>query len=225
MKRRDSITLPGYLSVAGTADRLRLAPRSVRDLIYAGRLPSARLGRRHFLKISDVEAERRRRLGLPLPERRPSSRRRKVLAQHRHQRATSLATGGDLSAKTVSSARQPRSEARRERAAERAAQLERWLHSGNQPALPSLPFTTFDVGAQAVACGVCRRVVRPGGRMVEASATDGRSSARLCLTCARRAMLAWSDARRREATAARRLAEELGALAPLVPLLESANAA
>ena len=49
------------------ADRLRLAPRSVRDLIYTGRLPSARLGRRHFLRIPDVEAERRRRLGLPLP--------------------------------------------------------------------------------------------------------------------------------------------------------------
>src|SRR5438105_15227231 len=76
MKTRNSIALPGYLTVAGAADRLRLAPRSVRDLVYTGRMPSARLGRRHFLRVPDVEAERRRRLGLPLPPARPVARRR-----------------------------------------------------------------------------------------------------------------------------------------------------
>src|SRR5436853_595844 len=67
IKKSTVIELPGYVTVAGAADQLRLAARSVRDLIYTGRLPSARLGRRHFLRIPDVEAERRRRLGLPLP--------------------------------------------------------------------------------------------------------------------------------------------------------------
>src|SRR5947199_2992735 len=68
MKTRTVVELPGYITVSAAAERLRLAPRSVRDLVYAGRLASARLGRRHFLRVPDVEAERRRRLGLPLPK-------------------------------------------------------------------------------------------------------------------------------------------------------------
>src|SRR5439155_25093699 len=75
MKTRTVVELPGYVTVAVAAERLRLAPRSVRDLVYAGRMPSARLGRRHFLRVPDVETERRRRLGLPLPQPRRVSRR------------------------------------------------------------------------------------------------------------------------------------------------------
>jgi hypothetical protein len=59
--------------------------------------------------------------------------------------------------------------------------------------------------------------------MLDAAAADGRPAARLCLTCARRAVLAWSDSRRREAIAARRLAQELGTT--YAPLLEPAGAA
>ena len=67
---RVAAVLPGYASVARAAEVLHLAPRSVRDLIYAGRLPSARIGRLHYVRASDLEAERRRRLGLRLPARR-----------------------------------------------------------------------------------------------------------------------------------------------------------
>ncbi|HEV8637843.1 MAG TPA: hypothetical protein VG370_26795 [Chloroflexota bacterium] len=115
------------------------------------------------------------------------------------------------------------SEARRERAQQRADQLERWLRGGHGPAAPLLPFTTVDLGAESAACDACRRPVRAGGRMVDAGAADGRPAARLCLTCARRALLVWSDSRRREAVAARRLAQELGTT--YTPLLEPASAA
>src|SRR5215218_3327134 len=66
--------LPGYSSVAHAAEVLHLAPRSVRDLIYSGRLASVRIGRLHFIRGTELERERRRRLGLPLP--RPRSVRR-----------------------------------------------------------------------------------------------------------------------------------------------------
>src|SRR5437763_11573661 len=65
---RVAAVLPGYASVARAAEALHLAPRSVRDLIYAGRLPSLRIGRLHYVRASDLELERRRRLGLPLPQ-------------------------------------------------------------------------------------------------------------------------------------------------------------
>ena len=54
------------------------------------------------------------------------------------------------------------------------------------------------------------------------STREVRDAARLCLTCARRAALTWSDNRRREAVAARRLAQELGTT--YTPLLEPAAA-
>ncbi|MBV9580383.1 MAG: hypothetical protein JO057_17495 [Chloroflexi bacterium] len=57
--------LPGYASVARASEVLHLADRSVRDLIYRGRVPSLRVGRLHYIKTSDLEQERRRRLGLP----------------------------------------------------------------------------------------------------------------------------------------------------------------
>src|SRR5438034_2048596 len=115
MKNRITVQLPGYVTVAGAADRLRLAPRSVRDLIYIGRLPSARLGRRHILRIPDVEAERRRRLGLPLPPARTAARRRRALRPEPLARPTPpLATGeATIRPRAASSAS---SEARRARA-------------------------------------------------------------------------------------------------------------
>jgi hypothetical protein len=196
----------------------------VRDLIYTGRLPSTRLGRRHFLRIPDVEAERRRRLGLPLPQARPATRRRPVRRQQPDARPTPPLVGPEATA-PLRAARPVRSEVRRERAAERAAQLERWLRSGHGPGTPRLPFTTVDLGAESATCDACRRSVRAGGRMVDAGAADGRAAARLCLTCARRTLLAWSDSRRREAVAARRLAQELGTAIADTPPLEPASAA
>src|SRR5882762_4321039 len=100
MKKRIIVELPGYVTVAGAADRLRLAPRSVRDLIYTGRLPSARLGRRHFLRIPDVEAERRRRLGLPLPQARSATQRRPVRRQQPDARPTPPVVGPEATVPT-----------------------------------------------------------------------------------------------------------------------------
>lgn len=218
MKNHSDVALPGYVSVAGAAARLHLAPRSVRDLVYSGRLPSARLGRRHFLRILDVEAERRRRLGLPLPQ--AKSGVRHGPQPRRSPRSTPQRVTADTAA--FPHAGTARSAARRERAQQRATELERWLRSGHGAETPSLPFTTVDLEGEA-ACDACRRPVHAGGRMVDAAAADGRSAARLCLTCARRALLAWSDSRRREAVAARRLAQTLGST--YTPLLESSSAA
>jgi hypothetical protein len=218
MKTRTVVELSGFVTVAVAADRLRLAPRSVRDLVYTGRLASARLGRRHFLRVPDVEAERRRRLGLPLPQ----ARRPRAVRVRPNASPTPLHAAAE-SASRPRTTRAASLEARRARAQQRAAELERWLRSGHAVATPSLPFTTVDLGSTPAACDGCHRPVRAGGRMVDAAAADGRPAARLCLTCARRTMLAWSDARRREATAARRLAHELGAT--YTPLLEPATAA
>jgi len=207
VKTRTTIELPGFVTVAAAAERLKLAPRSVRDLIYAGRVPSARLGRRHFLRVPDVDTERRRRLGLPLPARRTAARR--------------LSSPGPTALRVNCVIRAPRptaSGARRERAEERAAQLERWLRA-HGPSTPGLPFEAVTLSA-AAACEACHRPVRAGGRMLEASAPQ---ASRLCLTCGRRTLLAWSDARRREAIAARQLAGELGTT--YTPLLEPATAA
>ena len=222
MKTRTVVELPGYVTVAVAADRLRLAPRSVRDLVYTGRLPSARLGRRHLLRVPDVEAERRRRLGLPLPPPRPAARRRRGTRRRPDAPPAPGWAGGPVPALPRAVDR-VRSEARRERARQRAAQLERWLRAGHGPAAPALPFATVDLGAGTAVCDACRRPVRAGGRMVDAGAADGRPAARLCLTCARRALLAWSDSRRREAVAARRLAQELGST--YAPPLGPASAA
>jgi hypothetical protein len=222
MQKRMGVELPGYVTVAGAAERLRLAPRSVRDLIYTGRVPSARLGHRHFLRVTDVELERRRRLGLPLPRVRASNGRR---ATRRGQSDRVFAPRTD-EAGTALPRRVPAqaaSQARRERARQRAAELERWLRSRHAPGTPRLPFTTVELDLQPAACDACHRPVRAGGRMVAADAVDGAPAARLCLTCARRALLAWSDARRREAVAARRMAHDLGTT--YTTLLESSSAA
>jgi hypothetical protein len=103
--------------------------------------------------------------------------------------------------------------ARRQRALERAELRDRWLRSGHRPAMPDLPFGLRQAGA-ALACGACGRTIRPGSRYVDARAAAGRPRTLLCLSCARRTLLEWSDERRREAVAARRLTSEL-AIAPL----------
>lgn len=200
---------------------MRLAPRSVRDLIYTGRIPSARLGRRHFLRIPDVEAERRRRLGVPLPQARRVARRRRMLDRQPDRPPTRRV--GDEAAVESRAARPVSSEARRERAQQRRDQLERWLRSGHGAGTPRLPFTLLSLGVESATCDACQRQVRAGGRMVDAGTADGQPAARLCLTCARRTLLGWSDSRRRESVAARRLAEELGTT--YRPLLEPARVA
>ncbi|MGE3908952.1 MAG: helix-turn-helix domain-containing protein [Chloroflexota bacterium] len=58
---RTAVGAPGFLSVNAAADRLGLKPRSVRYLIEHGRLGSQRLGRMHFVPVSQVEAYRRTR--------------------------------------------------------------------------------------------------------------------------------------------------------------------
>jgi hypothetical protein len=185
--------VPGFLTVAGAAEHLRLAPRSVRDLIYAGRLPSVRLGRVHFLSVADVEHERRRRLGLPLPARPSRPRRprqpRPVLAER--PAPTPRRASADQST-------------RAQRAAERAELLDRWLHA-HRAADPHLPFDIVMI-ADATTCAACHRQLRPGARAVTLNADAG---SQLCTTCGRRALLDWADERRREAIAARRLASDV----------------
>lgn len=228
--------LPGFVSVKGASDRLRLAPRSVRDLIYVGRLPSTRLGRRHYLRLGDVEAERRRRLGLPLPAPRvrritqaadaPAFARRPAEPVDESQGSVSVSVSRQhrshgASAPVPPEQRRAASLTRRRRAAQRADQFERWLRSGHRPVEPALPFGVVALSAPA-ACGACGRALRAGGHGVDVAPLDGRDAARLCLTCARRTLLAWSDERRREAHAARRLARDLGLVPTAAPPLSQA---
>jgi hypothetical protein len=191
-------TLPGYASVGRAAEVLHLAPRSVRSLIYAGRLPSLRVGRLHYIRSVDVEAERRRRLGLaPLETRRPAHRTR----------------GRDQ----VSRAERHRSdpEVRRQRAAERAELVKHWAlrHELFEPHVPAV---VREVEAP-IACAACGRQVRRG-RYVELTSEPGVTET-LCVTCARRALLEWADRRRLEAAAARRLSQSLGEPQPR-PMLQ-----
>jgi hypothetical protein len=171
---------------------LHLAPRSVRDLIYAGRLPSLRVGRLHYIKATDLETERRRRLGLPVaPARAPRA------ARPRRQR------------ETVVSAAQHRvePEVRRQRAAERAELVKHWAqrHRIFEPRVPAVVRSVIT----PVVCEACGRQLRQG-RYVELSREPGQPPATLCTACARRALLEWADLRRLEAAAARRLSESLG---------------
>src|ERR687886_1884215 len=107
---RAAPVVPGFVTVQGAGEALHLAPRSVRDLIYSGRLPSVRLGRLHFVSTADLELERRRRLGLaPL---RPRAER-----PHRPR----------LASQAVRQHRPADPAARARRAEERAAALQRWL--------------------------------------------------------------------------------------------------
>jgi hypothetical protein len=194
---------------------LHLAPRSVRDLIYSGRLPSLRIGRLHYLRATDLELERRRRLGLRLPSRNPRALR---------SRTTAPATRPRVEHGHVDSA------LRRERAAERAALVNQWAER-HHLAGPDLPFAAA-VASVPTACAICNRTLRPGARVLQ-PAPDG---TQLCLSCGRRVLLDWADHRRQEASAARRMASDLGsegarnpstrfaALAPLRHLEETESA-
>jgi hypothetical protein len=102
---------------------------------------------------------------------------------------------------------------RSQRAAERAALLERWLQSRHEPATPALPFRVVDV-VERTACDVCGRPLQPAARCVQVASDAGVDAARLCLVCGRRAVLHWADERRRESIAARRLAADASVVEP-----------
>ncbi|HLZ32225.1 MAG TPA: helix-turn-helix domain-containing protein [Chloroflexota bacterium] len=205
--------LPGYATVRHGSDVLHLAPRSVRDLIYSGRLPSLRIGRLHFLRVTDLELERRRRLGLQLPHRQPRVPR---------ARTSEPSTRPRVERGHVDPTR------RRERAAERAALVNEWAERHHLDA-PDVPFAVT-VASVPIACAICARTLKPGARILQ----PAQAATSLCLTCGRRVLLDWSDRRRQEAAAARRLAQTLGAnaapppaarIAPLAPLQPSEEAA
>lgn len=188
-------SVPGFLTVRGAAQGLRLAPRSVRDLIYAGRLPSVRLGRLHYVSAADVELERRRRRNLAPPApRRPRRARLAVVPTTGARRRSTDSPSADQSP-------------RRARAAEREALRQQWLRAGRQPENPALPFQV-DRAVGPAECPACGKALPVGAGLVAAPASDG--VARLCLTCGRRTVLRWADERRRESAFARRFAQDLG---------------
>jgi hypothetical protein len=184
---RTTPTVPGFVTVGGAGEVLHLAPRSVRDLIYSGRLPSVRLGRLHFVSAADLELERRRRLGLALPRpraRRPKAPRPQVVAARRARAPADPA-------------------ARARRAEERAAALRQWLGAAHRAPTPlELPFRP-EAAQAATMCAVCGRALRAGERVF---VDQQLPATRVCARCGRRALLAWADQRAREAAAARRLA-------------------
>ncbi|HEY2593718.1 MAG TPA: helix-turn-helix domain-containing protein [Chloroflexota bacterium] len=187
--------MPGYASVGRASEVLHLAQRSVRDLIYSGRLPSLRVGRLHYIKASDLELERRRRLGLPA-RRRAAPRPRREHASRPSERAPRAPRQQSLDG-----------ELRRQRAAERAELVSRWARRHGMVA-PQVPARVLAVTAPLL-CDACGRAVR-GGRVVELLAESGSASGQLCVTCGRRALLDWADRRRMDAAAARQLAQSLG---------------
>jgi len=200
-------SLPGFASVARASEVLHLAPRSVRGLIYAGRLPSVRLGRLHYIRAADLELERRRRLGLAAPQARP---------RQRHTPAsTTIANTAQPRQRHAPASPRPHAtadpELRRQRAEERAELVKVWAqrHAGFAPQVPAGVHEVV-VGVDApITCAACNRQVRRG-RYVELSPEPGQPAASLCTACARRALLEWADRRRQEATAARRLSQSLG---------------
>jgi hypothetical protein len=191
---RLAATLPGYASVARASEVLHLAPRSVRDLIYAGRIPSLRIGRLHYIRAADLEAERRRRLGLPArrltPRRHSETRRHPATVPRNHSLDAAL---------------------RRQRAVERAELVSQWARR-HQTLSPRLP-AHVRAAVEPVTCDACGRVMRQG-RYVELTTDSGEASS-LCVTCGRRALLQWADQRRQEAAAARELSHSLGEPEPV----------
>jgi hypothetical protein len=203
MARRSAPVVPGFVTVGGAGEALHLAPRSVRDLIYSGRLPSVRLGRLHFVSAADLELERRRRLGLALP--RPRSARPKRLRAPgespppRHRRQADPAE-------------------RARRAQERSQALQEWLGtaahrfraaSPNAAPGPELPFRPESAPVGAT-CAVCGRTLKAGERAF----SEQHGGRLVCARCGRRALLAWADQRAREAAAARQLARDPARRAP-----------
>jgi hypothetical protein len=183
---RVAAILPGYASVARAPEVLHLAPRTVRDLIYGGRLPSLRIGRLHYVRASDLEVERRRRLGLRLPTRRQRVARPRLATSTAPQRA------------------HVDPEVRKQRAAQRAADVSRWAERHPLVSTPQVPFSAT-IAVEDGNCAICGRGLRAGARVVHSEQEQ------LCLTCGRRALLDWADKRRQDAAAARRIAQDLGA--------------
>jgi hypothetical protein len=196
MSRRSAPVVPGFVTVGGAGEVLHLAPRSVRDLIYSGRLPSVRLGRLHFVSAADLELERRRRLGLALPRPRTA----------RPKRLRSPGEGPPRPRAHADPA------ARTRRAEERSQALHEWLGAAahrsraappNAAGAPELPFRP-EAAAAGATCAVCGRNLKVGERAF----AEQREGRRVCARCGRRALLAWADQRAREAAAARQLARE-----------------
>src|SRR5579859_5391086 len=121
---RVAAVLPGYVTVKQASEILHLAPRTVRDLIYSGRLPAERIGRPHFVRVADLELERRRRLGLRLPSRKPGTKR--AARSHTPDRPAPERRRVDPAL-------------RRQRAAERNALVSRWAER-HESAFPRVPF-------------------------------------------------------------------------------------
>jgi hypothetical protein len=155
-------------------------------VIYSGRLPSLRIGRLHYVRTSDLELERRRRLGLRVPARRQRVQRARTLIADTANKAERRHVDPEL---------------RKQRAAQRAADVSRWA-ARHHPASPQVPFGTA-VAAEDSRCAICGRAVHAGARVVQSEHQQ------LCLTCGRRALLDWADRRRQDAAAARRIAQEL----------------
>jgi hypothetical protein len=188
---RFAALIPGYASVARASAVLHLAPRSVRDLIYAGRIPSLRIGRLHFIRASDLEAERRRRVGLPAPHHQPSKN------AHPHRAKANAPRDPTLD-----------DVLRRQRAVERAEMVTRWAQR-HGVLEAHVPAHVREVGANPLTCESCGRTVRQG-RYIEMSGDETQAAASLCTTCGRRALLEWADRRRLEAAAARQMSQSLG---------------
>ena len=210
---RVATNVPGYASVGRAGEVLHLARRSVRDLIYAGRLPSLRLGRLHYIKAADLELERRRRLGLPLlsaPRRaaRPlTPRPRRPRAAQAQPRADRSEGQAQLPILGDGSSVRGRSELRRQRAAERAELASRWARR-HSPSMARVPAHILVVTSPET-CESCGREVRHG-RIVEFTPEMEQAAVRLCVGCGRRTLLDWADRRRQESTAGRRLSHSLG---------------
>jgi hypothetical protein len=193
---RLAATLPGYASVARASEVLHLAPRSVRDLIYAGRIPSLRIGRLHYIRATDLETERRRRLGMPLLR-----RHHRAVADHVRRAKPSAPRNHSLD-----------SALRRQRATERSELVRRWAqrHGVSEPRVPAHVLAATD----PVTCEACGRVVRQG-RFMAITPEPSQPQAQLCVSCGRRALLDWADRRRQESAAARQLAHSLGEPEPV----------
>src|SRR5712691_2840410 len=144
---RVAAVLPGYASVARASEVLHLAPRSVRDLIYRGRLPSLRIGRLHYVRASDLELERRRRLGLRLPARRQRVARPRLTSSNATRRA------------------HVDPQVRKQRAEQRAADVSRWAER-HQPVAAQVPFETATAAEDGL-CAICGRGLRAGARIVQ----------------------------------------------------------
>ncbi len=225
--------------MARAAEALHLAPRSVRDLIYAGRLPSVRIGRLHYVRATDLERERRRRLGLRLPQ--PVRRRRQrpeKVTQPRAAGAQQLEAASDQQLEAAgaqqveateatqpggTTAQRPEPAAAWQKRAERTrvdpelrrqraaerADVVRRWAQRHEPSAPRVPFAPLTL-SEPTTCAVCGRVLRANQPALDVL----ERGERVCLTCGRRALMVWADQRRLEAAAARRMAQDLSAAPP-----------